>query len=235
MAYTVDLTAYYSARAAEFEDVYLKPERQPDLALLREVVVAFARDRAVIEVTCGTGYWTRVAARTARSVFATDIAEAPLDLARANTAAGAAVQFDVGDALQLDLPRRFNAGLAGFLWSHITHQDIARFLDSLHDCLTAGSRVLIFDNRFVPDNSTPVHRRDADGNTFQLRTLRDGSQFEVLKNYPDEADVRSAVASAGGEDIEFTELEYYWYATYSYSPQPSRDRPAEATSPLTGR
>jgi hypothetical protein len=35
----------------------------------------------------------------------------------------------------------------------------------------------------TPSN-TPISRRDADGNTYQRRTLDDGSVHEVLKNFP---------------------------------------------------
>ena len=57
-----DLLTYYAARAAEYENVYAKPERQSDLARLRETVPAYFVGRRVLEVACGTGYWTRLIA-----------------------------------------------------------------------------------------------------------------------------------------------------------------------------
>ena len=56
---TTDLAAYYAARAAEYERVYAKPERQTDLSRLRAAVAEFARGRRVLEVACGTGYHVR--------------------------------------------------------------------------------------------------------------------------------------------------------------------------------
>jgi demethylmenaquinone methyltransferase/2-methoxy-6-polyprenyl-1,4-benzoquinol methylase len=75
------LADYYAARVTEYEQVYAKPERQADLARLRLVVAEFARERRVLEVACGTGYWTVELARTAKSVVATDIGEAVLAVA----------------------------------------------------------------------------------------------------------------------------------------------------------
>ena len=63
---------YYQARAPEFEIVYDKPERQADLATLRSWLAEEARGTTLLEVACGAGYWTGVAAATAKAVVATD-------------------------------------------------------------------------------------------------------------------------------------------------------------------
>jgi SAM-dependent methyltransferase len=47
---------YYEQRAAEYERIYGKPERQVDLRILKEFLSsAFSRED-VLEVACGTGY-----------------------------------------------------------------------------------------------------------------------------------------------------------------------------------
>ena len=67
----------------------------------------------------------------------------------------------------------------------------------------------MLDNLFVEGNSTPIAHRDSDGNTFQCRRLDDGSEHDVLKNFPSEAELRADVA-AFGQNVQFTALEYYW-------------------------
>ena len=42
MRYETDLKTYYARRASEYERIYIKPERQDDLATLRRYVAAFA-------------------------------------------------------------------------------------------------------------------------------------------------------------------------------------------------
>ena len=54
----------------------------------------------------------------------------------------------------------------------------------MHARLAPGARVVFLDNSYVQVSSTPLSRTDAAGNTYQQRTLSDGSLHEVLKNFP---------------------------------------------------
>ena len=56
---------YYARRAREYERIYAIPERQADLRRLREWVLDFAASRQLLEIACGTGYWTEVAVSVA--------------------------------------------------------------------------------------------------------------------------------------------------------------------------
>ena len=53
-----ELAAYYAQRAAEYERIYAKPERQADLAALRARFGKLFKGKRVLELACGTGYWT---------------------------------------------------------------------------------------------------------------------------------------------------------------------------------
>src|SRR4051794_38292956 len=124
-----DMLDYYSARAAEYEKVYDKPERQHDVATLRESIPAFFTRRRVLEVACGTGYWTRLIAREASSITGTDLSEAVLQLARARQPADHAATFAVGDAFHLTgVPGTYDAAFVGFWWSHVLRGDVLPFL-----------------------------------------------------------------------------------------------------------
>lgn len=52
------LTAYYAKRAAQYERIYARPERQAELAALRMRVAGLCAGKKVLEIACGTGYWT---------------------------------------------------------------------------------------------------------------------------------------------------------------------------------
>ena len=62
-----ELETYYADRAAEYEDVYQKPERQASIAWLNSHLRQTFANRAVLEVACGTGFWTQTLAEVARS------------------------------------------------------------------------------------------------------------------------------------------------------------------------
>lgn len=214
---TNDLAAYYAARAAEYEWVYAKPERQRDLATLRHVVAEFFRGCDVLEVACGTAYWTAEIANTAKSVTATDVGAEVLDIARSKEwPRTASVRFAVADAYDLGaVSGRFNAGFAGFWWSHVPRQSLSAFLTGFHRHLGPDSRVMVLDNRYVQGSSTPVARIDEHGNSFQQRALSSGAVHEVLKNFPGAREVRDILAQHGASDLEVTELPHYWYANYT--------------------
>jgi SAM-dependent methyltransferase len=72
---------FYAKSAANHDRAYDKPERQPDLAQMRTHLAEALRGHAVLELACGTGYWTRVIAASADSVLATDINPEMLALA----------------------------------------------------------------------------------------------------------------------------------------------------------
>ena len=55
--------------------------------------------------------------------------------------------------------------------------------------------------------------RDAEGDTYQVRRLDDGSEHTVLKNFPTEDELRADVGEFGG-CVAFTRLQYYWLFTY---------------------
>ena len=59
------MAAYYARRAAEYESVYAKPERQADLRQMEAELAEPFAGRRVLEIACGTGWWTPHAAREA--------------------------------------------------------------------------------------------------------------------------------------------------------------------------
>jgi protein-L-isoaspartate O-methyltransferase len=214
-----ELVRYYGARASEYEAIYEKPERQPDLQRLRRIVSEFATQRNVLEIACGTGYWTEVLAGSAQKLTAIDASPEVLAVARAK-GLGSHVVFHEDDAYALaNVSGRYDAVFVGFWWSHIPHAAISQFLDALHRRLPGGARVMVLDNRYVEGSSTPIARTDADGNTYQHRRLRGGSAHEVLKNFPTPGVVAEYLQSAGGVDVAVAELPYYWYATYTLRPR----------------
>jgi SAM-dependent methyltransferase len=211
----LDLVRYYSARANEYEDVYLKPERQDDLRRLHDLIPEFFADRQVLDVACGTGYWTRRIAARAKSIVGCDLSDAVLRLAKERQPQATPAHFVVGDAFALErIGGQFDAAFVGFWWSHLLREDVRRFLLGLHRRLPAGSPVMIVDNRYVSGSNWPVTRADVHGNTYQSRRLRNGVEYEVLKNFPTSTELLDAIASTGGRAPRVDELTYYWHATY---------------------
>lgn len=208
------MESYYARRAAEYEKIYDKPERQADLARLRNDIPALFKGERVLEIACGTGYWTPLIARQAKSVLAVDYNEETLAIARTKTYPKGNVRFQRADAYALpDWPEKFSACYAGFWWSHVPLARLDSFLNGLQTRLEPGARVAFMDNRYAEGSSTAISRKDPQGNTYQRRRLADGSSHEVLKNFPTGAELRACLGRFGTE-LTFSEYEYYWLATY---------------------
>lgn len=205
---------YYARRATEYERVYAKPERQADLKVLRERCRGLFKGRNLLEISCGTGYWTECFATTAQSVLATDINPETLAIAQAKPWETGRVEFSVADSFALpNFDRRFDAGFAGFWWSHVPRERLHDFLSGFHAPLSPGSTVAFIDNRYVEGSSTPLDRTDGEGNTYQIRELADVSRHEVMKNFPDVEEIR-AVLAPFADEVAVVELEYFWMAVY---------------------
>ncbi|MBC7995290.1 MAG: class I SAM-dependent methyltransferase [Rhizobacter sp.] len=204
---------YYALRAREYERIYAKPERQADIAAVKAWLPPLFDSRQVLEVACGTGYWTPFAAASCASWTATDVNDEVLTLARAKPLPHERVQFMLADAYALGVPRQFDAAFAGFWWSHVPLERSSEWLDGLHACLLPGARVVLIDNRYVEGSSQPVTRRDDLGNSYQTRRLDDGSTFEVLKNFPAEDDMRRLLGTRAKE-FSWTQWPYFWACTY---------------------
>jgi demethylmenaquinone methyltransferase/2-methoxy-6-polyprenyl-1,4-benzoquinol methylase len=208
------MEAYYARRAAEYEGIYAKPERQADLARMREDIPALFAGLRVLEIACGTGYWTPLIAAQAQSVVALDYNVETLAIASSKSYPRDNVRFVQGDAYALPgWKERFSAAYAGFWWSHVPLEKLGFFLEHLHTRLVPGALVGFMDNRYVEGSSTPISRRDREGNTYQTRRLADGTSHEVLKNFPTPAELRGCLGRFG-EDFEVREYEYYWLASY---------------------
>ncbi|HSI58692.1 MAG TPA: methyltransferase domain-containing protein [Ideonella sp.] len=209
----IAMQSYYAARAPEYDRVYLKPERQANLRRLEQWLPPLFTGRRVLEVACGTGYWTQFIAPVAAAMVALDTSAQTMAIAAQRVPAGR-VEFLVGDAYALPTDRGvFDAAFAGFWLSHVPRQRQREFLAGLGAALAPGATVVLIDNRFVAGSNQPIVEQDAERNTWQARSLDDGSTHRVLKNFPTEAELRASVEGLG-EQVEYLACEYYWALRY---------------------
>lgn len=207
------MQAYYAARAPYYDDVYGKPERREDIAFLRAHLPAIFAGRRVLEVACGTGYWTQHIAPVAAAMTATDAIEAPLALAKDRPGV-ADVRFALADAYDLsEALGTFDAAFAGLWLSHVPVERRREFLSSLHRRLSPGAKVVLIDNSVVQLGDFPIAERDAHGNTWQLRRLKDGTMHRVLKNFPSREELEAMIAGFGARPA-WRGLANFWLFEY---------------------
>jgi SAM-dependent methyltransferase len=203
---------FYAKSASNHDRVYDKPERQHDLAAMRTHVADALRGHVVLELACGTGYWTNIVAASADSVVAIDINPEMIALAELRALPADKVQFRVADAYNLpDDLGEFTAVFVGFWWSHVKREQQEKFLAHLRS--KVGDIVLVLlDDVYVEGSSETVARTDLEGNTYYIGVAPDGGRYEIPKTYPSDSALRKKLASSVRE-IKIVRLEYYWMLT----------------------
>ena len=203
---------FYAKSASNHDRVYDKPERLHDLAAMRTHVADALRGHVVLELACGTGYWTSIIATSADSVVATDINPEMIALARLRALPADKVTLRVADANALpDDIGSFTAVFIGFWWSHVKRETQERFLAQLRAKL-GDILIVLLDDAYVEGSSDTVARTDMDGNTYQIRVAPDGERYEIPKTYPSDSALRKKLASSVRE-IRIVRTEFYWMLT----------------------
>ncbi|MEM6801690.1 MAG: class I SAM-dependent methyltransferase [Bacteroidota bacterium] len=200
--------SYYAQRAQEYEKVYYKPERQNDLRKLEELLPQLVKAKSVLEIGCGTGYWTQFLSKTAKLILATDINHSMLEIAKSKSYDCETEFRELDYEKIVEVAASFEVIFAGFVISHIRRENLLSFISKLSSKLKRGGELIFVDNRFVEGSNTPIESVDEKGNTFQRRKLEDGSSFKVLKNFYTEEDWRRDIADQS--EFELRELNYFY-------------------------
>ncbi|MEW5796722.1 MAG: class I SAM-dependent methyltransferase [Candidatus Zixiibacteriota bacterium] len=206
------LEEYYRARAPEYEQVYYRddPARQAELSAESERLARLAAGKTVLELACGTGWWTKAMSADAARIVATDIAGETIALAREKTY-GCEVEFLVADMFTHEFEREaFDLVVLRFWFSHHPRQDFAKLFDILTRPLRRGGLIWMMDNNPpAPGTGGLTHQTDKHGNNYKLRTLSNGQSYLVLKNYFS----RNELEVILGERFDIRSLihqPYYW-------------------------
>jgi demethylmenaquinone methyltransferase/2-methoxy-6-polyprenyl-1,4-benzoquinol methylase len=83
----------------------------------------------------------------------------------------------------------------------------------MHAFLKPGARVIFIDNNETQIGDHKIVEADAQGNTYQMRPLKDGSMHRVLKNFPTENELFALLSVHGGR-VEYSQLMNFWMVEY---------------------
>jgi len=183
-----DVAEYYNARASEydFSAGYDDPVSELLRIPIRTRYLPLFTGCKVLEIACGTGYWTKVISETAKSIVATDINSSKISIAQSKLSDVKNVDFEIADAYSLDgVSGDFNAAYAFWWWSHIPKTRLTEFIKVLHSKLLPNAFVLFVDQ--LPSAYNGMNRHfDQDNNLLEDRILKGGGRFTIVKNFPSE-------------------------------------------------
>ena len=208
-----NVAKYYALLGEAVEDKYLEPDMDEDIDDMSIHLGTLLAGHTVLELGCGTGFWTEVVAESAASVTALDINASLVNIARERGMPEGKVAFRVADAL--DLPEdigKFTAVLVSFLWSHLNKKEQEQLLATLKKRLGKDVLLVILDDSFVEGFSETIARTDADGTTYEILTAPEGERFEVPKSYQSDSALRKRLGNVGKE-IKIERVEFFWILT----------------------
>jgi demethylmenaquinone methyltransferase/2-methoxy-6-polyprenyl-1,4-benzoquinol methylase len=178
-----EMENYYAKRALEYENIYLRPERQECIKQSKNFLKMYFHNKDILEIACGTGFWTKTISEVSTKITATDLNEKVLEVAK-NKKFNCKIDFIQDDSYKLEkITEKHNSLFAGFWFSHIPKSRVHEFVEVIHKKLHEHAIVVFMDNLYVEGNSTPISRVDTEGNSYQNRKLKDNSQHEILKNF----------------------------------------------------
>ena len=207
-----EMAAYYAARAAEYDDWYLRRgryERGPihDAAWNAELDAAgrwldgLPIQGRIVELAAGTGWWSPLLAGKGE-LWMSDVNEEPLERARERLVAhGLRAHLHVRDAWAEpeSPPAPADALFAGFWLSHVERDRTAAFLDLASRWLGPGGRLALIDS--LPDPQSGAADHPAPAGDRAIRHLDDGRDFSIVKVYRTPDDIAGALEAAGFRDV----------------------------------
>jgi len=176
---------YYRERAAEYDatvlsddDGAVEPLAQELRAWPPAIMARLAPCEQALELACGTGIWTRPLLTVARHILAVDASPEMLALNRAKVA-DARVRYQLADLFAWEADAPVDLAFAALWFSHVPSQRLPPMLAALRRAVRLGGQLCVVDE---PDTSP--ERPSAAGNPdLELRELRDGRQFQIVKIY----------------------------------------------------
>lgn len=188
---------YYRARAGEYDEWWQRIGRydrgeeatrrwQAEVAEVESALTEANLSGDVLELACGTGWWTERLARTAHRLTCIDASPETIALNRERLSnAGLALPtYEIADLFAWEPRARFDAVFFSFWLSHVPDSAFDGFWSALGKALKPSGHVFFIDSA-PEETSTARDHRMPDASGVQERKLNDGRTFRVIKLFYD--------------------------------------------------
>lgn len=193
-----DQARYYRELAADYDATALSDETTTD-PLAQElrawpptIMSHLTPCEQALELACGTGIWTRSLLTVARQILAVDASPEMLALNRAKVA-DARVRYQLADLFTWEADAPVDLAFAALWFSHVPAERLTPMLAMLRRVVRLGGQLCIIDE---PDNS-PARPSATLGEPLEMRELRDGRQFQIVKIYRSPQQLTALCMDAG--------------------------------------
>lgn len=218
-------TAYYCARASEYDQWWQRQGRydhgpevnakwQQEVEEVAQALLEFCPSGDVLELACGTGWWTHRIAERANSLVCLDASAEVLALNKKRLAkAGLSIpEYHQVDLFKWTPQDRYDVVFFSFWLSHVPSVRFDAFWRLIADALKPGGRVFFLDS-LPAQSSTASNQSINTTGEIQDRVLNDGQSFRIVKLYYDPVDLKKRLAQLGLDSQIHSTANYFLYGS----------------------
>jgi SAM-dependent methyltransferase len=217
--------AYYRARAAEYDQWWLRQgryDRGPEVNAswfaeieeLRAALAEFDPRGDVLELACGTGIWSEELARYADTLTLVDSSPEVLAI-NATRVRHPRVERIEASIFDWRPAKQYDVVFFSFWLSHVPLDRFTEFWDLVQSCLKPGGRAMFIDSLYDERSTARDHRLHGPSVTTIDRQLNDGRAFRIVKVFYEPGDLAQRLEKLGWRaDVRATPT-YFLYGMAS--------------------
>lgn len=183
--------AYYRARAAEYDEWFLRIGRYDrgaqhrqqwfaEVSEAQQIVAELAPYGHLLEFAGGTGLWTERLVDSVESITVVDSSAEMIAINRARTNSDT-VRFIQADIFSWEPDQQYDFVFFGFWLSHVPPERFDVFWALVARCLAPGGRVAFVDSLHDPNSTARDQFLRQPEDTVVTRRLNNGTQYEIVK------------------------------------------------------
>ena len=215
--------AYYRARASEYDAWFLRQGRYDrgevhrkkwfaEVRVLAKALEDFAPRGDILELACGTGWWTEQLVRYGDSLTAVDASPEVIAVNRARLPL-AEIEYVQADLFNWQPERRFDTVFFSFWLSHVPPERFAGFWATVKACPNPGGRVFFIDSSPAPEGTAEDHVLNSPNATTVKRRLDGGRIFDIVKVFYGPEKLGNDLAALGWQSSVRQTETFFVYGT----------------------
>ncbi len=189
--YVQEQLEYYRARASEYDEWFLRQGRYDqgkahtdtwfaEVAELQAKLSAMQPLGRVLELACGTGWWTEQLLKSADSVTAVDASSEVIELNRERTKSPK-INYVQANLFEWQADQTYDFIFFSFWLSHVPPERFEAFWQRVADALASEGRVFLIDSVHKKEATSKDQVLPPQDGTVAKRKLKDGREFEIVK------------------------------------------------------
>jgi SAM-dependent methyltransferase len=224
--------AYYRARAAEYDQWWLRQGRYDrgadlnarwfaDAEAVRSALTGFRPSGRILELACGTGVWSKQLLPFASRLTTVDASPEMLAINAARLQSPL-VRYIQADMFQWQPTEndRYDTIFFGFWLSHVPPERFSAFWKLVGSCLAPGGRVFFVDSRHEQTSTAVDHTLPEPTTPVLQRRLNDGREFRIYKVFYDPVQLTQRLQELGWRVEVAQTAHYFIYGFGSYAGTP---------------